>query len=594
MEIGVRGKFFILSLLLDLALLMQLGFSVESSMEQRLDADIKVNLSNYAKTAQLLFEMTPGDASIEAIDHVADHLGEAINNRVTVIAHNGKVLGDSRLSLKDIRNSVENHKNRPEIIQAFAKGTGIARRFSDTLEQEMLYQAISFKRDNQTSVVRIAISTNKIRETILEQRKALLAASALAFGLAVFMTALAMEWITRTFRELVQRAAHITQDISDAPIPIQTNDEVGGLADSFNDIAKKLENTVIELAHDRSRLHAVLHGMSEGMIVLDNHRRIMLINESACTLLNLPRTIIGQHIEKILPSDALQPFLTQKDNPETEGMFCTHTMDWVDDSNRFVHIIGTNMPRERGCILVLRDVTEIRQMDQIQRDFVANVSHELRTPVHVILINAELLHDHLPPNDPICRKLSEGLESNAKRLSRIITNILYLSKLDADQQPMEITHVPILPLVQRAIQRVTDPANKQNIHISCHVDETVYALVNCEVFAEVLLFNLLDNAIKYSPKDANIVIRTRTMGENMRIEVEDNGPGIPLQSRNRIFERFFRVDISQSRTMGGTGLGLSIVKQLADKMNLQVGVEPVLPHGSLFWVSLPSPPPKKS
>lgn len=589
MKLGVRSKLFLISILLDLVLLTQLGVSLESTMEQRLLNQINTQLYSNAKTAKIFFEVAPGDASVTHMDDLANHFGDAINKRVTIIAKDGKVLGDSFLSLGAVRNSTENHRNRPEIRHAFSHGTGVAKRYSDTVKQEMIYQAISFQRSGYTAVARIAMSTARVHAAIKEQRSVLFMASILAFILAIFITALAMEWATRSFRDLVRRAGSVTQDLSEGPIHVHSRDEVGGLADSFNSITKKLEQTVVELVQDRTRLHAVLHGMSEGMIALDRDQRIMLINYAACQLLGVDQKVVGHSLKRVVPLEGLQPFL----QAGSDSLSCRNSFDWKDESNRMLHIIGTNMPRDGGCILVLRDVTEIRHMDQVQSDFVANVSHELRTPAHVILVNAELLHDYLPEFDPMCRKLVESLECNANRLARIISNILYLSKLDAGQQEMHITQTSIMPLIKRTVNRVRESIKARSIHLSVQLDEQLKAFVDGEIFSEILLFNVLDNAIKYSPEGTCIVIRTRRVGAGLRLEVEDNGPGIPIESRNRIFERFYRVDINRSRGMGGTGLGLAIVKQLAKIMGIQIGMEAVIPHGSIFWLSLPKEAPKQ-
>lgn len=588
MKLGVRSKLFLIFLLLDLALMAQLGFSLESATEGHLIDQIHAQLVSHAKTARLLFEIAPGDASIPHMDRLADQLGQSIARRVTVISKDGTLLGDSSLALDAIMENTENHADRPEILQAFAQGMGVSKRLSETLHQEMIYQAVSFHRGCQVAVARISMTTAQVQSVVSEQRRALLMAMVFALAMAVLMTALAVAFATRKFRLLVKRASYISKDLSETPIAIDSSDEVGGLADSLNEIAMKLEETVIELAQDRARLHTVLHGMSEGMIALDRNRRITLINKVAKNLLNVSNKAVGHTIERILPAESPKVFSFIDD----ESSCCAGGFDWVGPSHRLLHIVGTKMPGDSGYILMLRDVTDSRKMDQVQRDLVANVSHELRTPVHVILVNAELLNDHLPNSEPVCQKLAESLESNAQRLSRIITNLLHLSKLDAGQHVMHIDDLFLLPLVQRSLERVTDLARAKSINLSVQVENSVRALLDGEIFSEIILFNLLDNAVKYSPKNARIVVRIRTMGDGLRLEVEDNGLGITVENRQRIFERFYRVDVRRSRDMGGTGLGLSIVKQLAAKMNAEVGVEAVLPHGSIFWVSLPGTSPE--
>ena len=184
-------------------------------------------------------------------------------------------------------------------------------------------------------------------------------------------------------------------------------------------------------------------------------------------------------------------------------------------------------------------------------------------------------------------KLAQVLEINARRLFRIIADILYISRLDAKQQPLKRKYQPLLPLVERSLAAISAAADAKGIILNCTVSPDTHLVADGELLSNIMLFNLLDNAIKYCPTNARETVRTRKMTGCERLEVEDNGPGIPLEFHHRLFERFYRVDINRSRELGGTGLGLSIVRSLGEKMDVQVGLESVIPHGSLFWITLP-------
>ncbi|MBF0371057.1 MAG: PAS domain-containing protein [Magnetococcales bacterium] len=582
MKIGIRGKLFLISLLLDAALLFQVGFTLESTFRTRLEKSIETRLMETTRLLQVFLEADIRRVTISEIDKLSDVIGETAHERITIIDKYGRVLGDSRLSTSEVQ-SVENHLDRPEVQAAFKENKGLSRRYSNTLNVEMLYASRMITISGEPVVLRIAKSLAEIERAIADQRRILIIALFLSFLLAALFTALAMEYITRNFRKLVDRAATMTQGLSGQLIPIQTGDEIGGLAQSFNDLAEKLETTVMELANDRSRMGAVLEGMSEGVLALDRDQRISLVNHTAAEMLDITSDTIGKPLKEAVPVTELAK-LVEENTPDQN---CSTEFDILTPSRRCLQIIGTYTQANGGCVLVLRDVTEVRLVERTQRDFVANVSHELRTPVHIILINAELLQDLHSEKNPAETELLEALERNARRLSRIIEHLLYLSRIEADQQSLAVKRISLLAAVHHTLSLLKKVANEKGITIGCTVESELELHTDFEALSEVVLFNLLDNAIKYSPQGSRITIRTRKVGRESRLEVEDNGPGIPPEHQHKIFDRFFRVDVSRSRTLGGAGLGLAIVKQVVERMGGRIGMEPILPHGCLFWATLP-------
>lgn len=585
MKFGVRGKLFLISLVLDLVLLFQVGISLESTLRSRLENNIEVSLSRHAEAGRILLETAPGGSTIDQIDPLADALGRAIQERVTVIDSGGRVLGDSSLNAKQVA-LLESHVDRPEFKKALADEHGLARRFSHTVSTDMLYFARSFQRAGQAGVVRIAISTEDIQEAIAEQRRALMVASLLALVLAALLTALVLEFLTRTFRNLVAHTANLSKDISQKPIPVLSGDEIGGLARSFNAMAEHLESAVVELSEDRSLMDAVLKGMGEGVVALDQNKRIILINPEAKKLLGLDRLGAGDPVSEVIPVEDIREMI---DASPDSSAYCRLDFDLTSATQRCLQVFGTLMPGNHGCVLVLRDVTDARKFEQMQKEFVANVSHELRTPVHLTLINAELIRDHLAATPGPVVQLAETLELNAQRMARIIERLLFISRLDADQEQMQLEEVDWAEAVKQALALVEGTEAGKSIDISNLTPPGHTVLADPALLAEAVLFNLLDNAIKYCTPGSRVVIRTRKVGRRRRLEVEDNGPGIPPEHQGLLFERFHRVHVGQSRQMGGAGLGLAIVKQLVERMGGEVGMEPILPHGALFWVVLGSP-----
>jgi two-component system phosphate regulon sensor histidine kinase PhoR len=250
---------------------------------------------------------------------------------------------------------------------------------------------------------------------------------------------------------------------------------------------------------------------------------------------------------------------------------------------------ATSLRGRGGVVVVMHDVTELRRLETVRRDFVANVSHELRTPVSVIRANAETLLDGGLEDAGRARGFVESLLRHAERLSGLVSDLLDIARIEAGRVNLDPKPLQLADVILRAAQTVEPNAQRKSIAVRSEVlpDLTIVADVRA---LEHVVLNLLDNAVKYTPAGGHVVVRARTEGRTVRVEVRDDGPGIEPRHRARIFERFYRVDPGRSRDMGGTGLGLSIVKNLTESMGGRVGVEPASPRGSIFWFTLPTDP----
>jgi two-component system phosphate regulon sensor histidine kinase PhoR len=238
-----------------------------------------------------------------------------------------------------------------------------------------------------------------------------------------------------------------------------------------------------------------------------------------------------------------------------------------------------------GRVLLLEDVTTMRRLETVRRDFVANVSHELRTPVAVIRANAETLIAGAKDDPVIAGKLIDGLHRNAERLARILADLLDLSRLDAGQYRLDVASVSVAPVIEQALSAVEPQAAQRKVTVDVAVPDALAVRADAKALDHILV-NLIDNGVKYGRPDGKVWVEARTVGDDVRIEVRDDGPGIADKHRARVFERFYRADPSRSREAGGTGLGLSIVKHLVESMGGEVGVEPNSPQGSIFWLRL--------
>jgi two-component system phosphate regulon sensor histidine kinase PhoR len=574
-KIGLRGKLFGVSIALVVLGVLAGGLYLSAEMRNTMEQRIGDELAREAAAARELVLSAP-DERIETIDGVADRVGAAIDSRVTVIDPSGKVLGDSGLSIERVR-QIESHANRPEFVEALKSGRGRAKRYSTTVATDMLYVAVTYQRGGHTGVVRVAKPLSEIDDAVGRLRVMLLIAGLIGLIVAAAMSALASHWMLRTLRALVVGAHEVATRETRARVDVRSTDELGGLAGSINQLAEELEHTVGDLAGARARFVAVVEGMADAVIGLDSDRTVTVVNSAALELLGLPEAPLGEPLIEKIRAPGLDEISRNMDEP-------AQTELELPGGRRV--LVQLTPQSGGGCVLVLRDVSEIRRLETVRRDFVANVSHELRTPVSIVRANAETLLDGAAGDPEHGPKLIEAIHRNAERLSRILADLLDLSRLDAGAYKLEPRTVNVAEAAARAVSAVERRAADTNTSISLDLDEKLAVRADPEALDQILV-NYLENAIKYTPDGGKAVIRARAMDDGVRIEVVDDGPGIAPHHRERLFERFYRVDPGRSRDMGGTGLGLAIVKHLAENMGGGVGVDAVTPHGSAFWCRLP-------
>jgi two-component system phosphate regulon sensor histidine kinase PhoR len=409
------------------------------------------------------------------------------------------------------------------------------------------------------------------------------AAEVLPVAAAAFAITIGAGWagaalLRGALRDLVRRTRDVVRDPArriarDGP----ATDEIGELAEWINFLADDAHKTHRALARERMLLAAVAEGLTQGVIAVDSEHRIELLNDAARRMLGVTSSPVGEplidfvrvpELFDLLDGDAAATAEVQL--PNTPRALIRTARKWGGD----------------GRVLLLEDVTAMRRLETVRRDFVANVSHELRTPVAVIRANAETLMAGAKDDPAIAGKLIDGLHRNAERLARILADLLDLSRLDAGQYRLELSAVPVVPVIEQALTAVEPQVARRKVSITVTVPDALAVRADPKALDHILV-NLIDNGVKYGRPDGNVWVEARPDGDEVRIEVRDDGPGIADKHRARVFERFYRADPSRSREAGGTGLGLSIVKHLVESMSGDVGVEPNVPQGSIFWLRLP-------
>ncbi len=403
--------------------------------------------------------------------------------------------------------------------------------------------------------------------------------AAAMFALVLFIGWAVVGIIRRQIRELVAATRKVVRDpvlrvpVSDQP----RGDELRELAEWVNFLADDATKSHHALARERVLLSSVAEGLTQGVIAVDAEHRIELLNDAARKMLGVSSTPVGEPLIEFVRVAQVYELIDSNEAASAEVQ--------LPDGPRTLIRVARKWGGE-GRVLLLEDVTTVRRLETVRRDFVANVSHELRTPVAVIRANAETLLAGAKDDPVMGPKLIDGLHRNAERLARILADLLDLSRLDAGQYRMELGNVPIKALTEQSLTAVETQAAAREVAIEVAIPDALAVKADPKALDQILV-NLIDNAVKYTRTGGHVWVEAKRDQDDIRIEIRDDGPGISAKHRERVFERFYRADPSRSREAGGTGLGLSIVKHLAESMGGEVGVEPNAPQGSIFWLRLP-------
>ena len=449
--------------------------------------------------------------------------------------------------------------------------------FPVTLEQDL-----EMGKGGEAARLHVEMQAADVEEIVSRLNWALTVAALLALVVILFMTSLASKLITRTLRTLVVEAKAIAEGTGQGRIHIDSlSDDLENLAGSVNKMAGALEETVRQLAEERDRFQSVLDGMRGGVVAFDAGRNVALANRAARKLFAWEHSPVGKPAEDVMPVPELLDALKDGGTHKQQLEFA-----WQGErERRIVAHVSPQAPGE-GIVLVFTDVTEIRKLESIRTDFVSNVSHELRTPVSVIFASAEALVSGGLSDGARAERFAAAVYKNADRLSRLVSDLLDLSRIESGKYGAGADQIFVNEVVERVVEHLEAVADKRGQSLTLHTEPDLFVQGD-EVALEQILSNLLDNAIKYTPETGHVEVRARRERGKIRLEVEDDGPGVPDEHKNRIFERFYRMDAGRSREMGGTGLGLSIVKHLVMTFDGIVFVEDGMPGGSRFVVMLP-------
>ena len=574
-------------LLITLISLLAVSWYASEAMRQffldQTATDLKARAALLEK--QISGLLSPLDAA--AIDSISKEAGRLSATRITVILPDGKVIGDSR----EAPHLMDNHANRPEIMTALAGQTGKSMRFSNTLMQQMYYVAVPVKdRQKIVAVLRTALPATAVEAEIRSIQLKIALGGCIIALLAAGISWVISRRISQPIEQMKKSAEHFANgDLSHRLTPPQT-EEMGGLADAMNQMAAQLNDRIETIIRQRNQLETVLASMLEGVIAIDTEERIVSINQTAARLFEKePADCQGKSIQEIIRSPALQQFIRaaiSNTNPTEEDITV------FQNEERVIGVKGSPIfdanQDQIGTLVVFHDVTQLRRLENMRRDFVANVSHEIKTPLTAIKGFVETLQQGKVEKKQEKERFLGIIQKHVDRLDAIIEDLLALSRIEQedDKKEIQFESVKIADVFQAAIQLCQPKAEKQNIHINLDCEKDTTALLDPALIEQAVV-NLLDNAIKFSEPGSTIHVKSHHQGNEMILSVQDQGIGIAQKHLPRLFERFYRVDKARSRSMGGTGLGLAIVKHIAQAHGGHLTVDSKLGEGSHFSIHIP-------
>ncbi|NHZ84684.1 MAG: PAS domain S-box protein [Planctomycetia bacterium] len=514
-------------------------------------------------------------------------ISKGTQTRITLINTQGQVIADSH---EDFRN-MDNHADRPEIISAITESVGVSQRYSYTLEKEMLYLAILYNNNDHDLIIRTSFSISSLDQTFAELRIKMTWISIIILILGTLISFLIARKIVDPLIKIESEVSIIASGIFEKKIHISGTKEINSLVESLNLMRIQLEERINFITRQKDEHALILSSMIEGIIAIDNEDKVMRINNAALHLFNIPGIeLIGKPIREVIRNADLLEFIH---TISPEDSVNEHEITISSDKELIVLIKKIRMfdhnKTPLGVLLVLSDITQIKELEQINQDFVGNVSHELKTPITTVKGFVETLQDIKIKDKNTIRKYLGVIGQHTDRMNAIISDLLELSRIERGGKSLRKTlqKEKLLPVLEAAIQECEYQTKKKSIKIVLDCSDVIE--VNHELgLLSYAVKNLIDNAIQYSDNNSTVNVSVEEKRSSVKIHIKDHGVGIDPIHFGRLFERFYRIDKDRSRKYGGTGLGLALVKHIIKIHDGSVTVDSHLGQGSLFTISLPN------
>ena len=570
---------FILLILFSMGIL---GFYlVDFLRDVRLD-DVRVQLQGEAgllrEASRPLFSEVDRGAKL---DNLAKTLSEQIDARITIIASDGTVLGDS----EEDPAKMENHAGRPEVESAILSGLGESMRYSTTLSQRMMYIAVPIVSGEAViGVARVALPLTEVDQSINGLTTTVVLAMSIAALFAILAAIFIARATTRPIKELTGAVKQVAAGALDQNIYVGTRDESAELASAFNEMTRSLRQMIDALSAERNRLAAVLSNMADGVIMTDGDGVVLMVNRAAATIFGLTeeRAIGSRLIERITDheiNDVLKSCLKSGKQQAAQIERASGGL--------FVRVVATPIQGDEsaGALLLFQDLTQVRRLQTVRQNFVANISHEMRTPLASIKAIVETLQDGAIDDAKAAGDFLVHIDGEIDRMTQMVRELAELSRIETGERVLKIAPVDLNLTIKEAITKLRPQAERNRIEIMAVVNPQLPIVSAEEERIQQVLINLLHNAVKFTPDGGEVTLSAKAEGDNVVVSVSDTGIGIPADDLPHVFERFYKAD--KARSGEGTGLGLAIAKHVIQAHGGKIWVESKPGKGSTFAFSLP-------
>lgn len=586
-KFGTLQRFLLVYLLLHVAGVLLFLLVVSPWFSRQLREQVQQRLEAVAVPVQQFLANSNPTLDQPQIHQQLSQISRQMQLRITLIATEGKVIYDSEGNPEQM----ENHANRPEIVRASVAEKGIDVRYSQSAGRDMMYLALAVENpqnQQRTGFLRVSIDQSQVEALTGRMQQFIWM---FAVGLAAIAGAGMWLFAHINFRPLGEFSAAARRiaagQYEAVPLALTRRDEWRNLSEAFRFMQQEITNRETRLTENSQRLEAVLSSMIEGVIAIDSTGTVMLANEAACHILDLEKkNFIGR---KLLELVRIPPLRQAIEKTQLQRTFSQVEFQTLGELRKTVSARVSSLARDPlpGVAIVLHDVTELRQLESMRRDFVANVSHELKTPLASIKAYAETLRMGALHDEGHNVKFLQMIETQADLLNEQVQDLLRLARVESGQAVFEITNVRVETLCQQVGELHESEAKSRQVTLAVEpIEPSLFARADRDGMV-TMLSNLVTNAIRYTPAGGRVTVRAFAQNNSAVLEVTDTGIGIAPEHQSRVFERFYRVDRARSREAGGTGLGLSIVKHLAQALGGGVHLESQIGKGSTFRIVLP-------
>lgn len=585
---SIRWRIGIPYVLLILVTMTGLGLYLSTFLRQTYLDILETKLSAEARLAsEIVGGVIEDPESYNNLDQLAKSWADELNARVTIIAKDGTVVGESH----ENRAEMDNHLERPEVVQAAETGQGISTRYSQTLGDFLMYLAVPVAEGEQINgFVRIALPLKEIEASITHLQNTLVSVTLIVSLIAILLAI----WISgRTMlplRKLTETASQISSGLMDTssltsePIQTTSHDEIGQLTRAFNNMAVHLRTQIEALESERSKMAAVLGVMTDGVVIVDSSGTIQLLNPSAESMFEVTQqNALGTSLMEALRDHQIAE-LWQRCQESGELTFTTIE---IGARNLYLQGIATSLGDvlPGSTLLLFQNLTRLKRLETVRRDFISNISHELRTPLASLKALTETLQEGALDDPPAAKRFLERMEIEVDALSLVVSELLELSRIESGRVPLKMTPASPCSLINQAIERLRLQADRAGLDIAVECSGDLPLVLADESRLIQVLVNILHNAIKFTPHGGKIRVEARSRENEILFVVKDTGVGIPSHEMSRIFERFYKTD--RARASGGTGLGLAISRHLVETHGGQIWAESVESQGSSFCFTIP-------